>query len=115
MKELTCNDCKCCPEVIGFAASSISEAVALNEYVILCSLCTCFVCSGAQREKGQTSKVGVVFLQALGDDYFDSCSTSGKELWFLSFLLIKPMKDIEGCSYLCVWGEGFIMYLFASG
>lgn len=112
-EEHTCNNFKWCPAGIGFAANSISDAVAMNEYVILCSLCTCCVCSGVQREKGQTFKVGVVFLQALGDDYFDLATQAAKNCGFPSFLLIKAMKAIEGCACLCVCG-GFFMYLFAS-
>lgn len=114
MKEHTCTNCKQCPAGIDFTASSVSEAVALNDYVILYSLCTCYLCSGVQREKGQTFEVGVVFLQALGDYYFDSCNTSRKELW-VPFLFVD--KGNESHRGMCMsWGWGGMMsftYLFA--
>lgn len=114
MKEHTCNNCKWCPAGIGFAASSISEAVALN--VLFCAHCV--LVTYALECRGKKAKPLMLELSScrhLDIIILTPATQAVKNYGFPSFLLRKAMKAIEGCACLGVRGEAFFMYFFASG
>lgn len=88
------------------SASSVSEAVALKEYVH----CVLVVYAlGCREKKAKPLRLELASCRHLEIIILTHATQAGKNYGFPSFLLIKAMKAIGGCA--CRGGESLCIYL----